>query len=125
VELTVLADTFAINRAAAGAPWPALGGSPHQFLSVTTTSDELSIVAREGIVLDGFVRAGGWRCLQVTGPLAFEEIGVLANLTTVLAAARVSVFAISTYDTDYLLVRNERLAEAMDALRLAGHRIRS
>ena len=74
-------------------------------------------------MLDGFVRAGGWRCLQVAGPLAFSEVGVLANLTAILANARVSVFAISTYDTDYLLVRKEQLAGAVEALQLGGHRV--
>ena len=68
-------------------------------------------------------RQGGWRCLAVRGPLAFEMTGVLASLASPLAAAEVPIFALSTYDTDYLLVPGERLGEALAALAAAGHRL--
>ncbi|WP_047865944.1 ACT domain-containing protein [Rubrobacter aplysinae] len=98
------------------------------FFSVTRTPQELSIVAPE----EAFERArlpagakveGGWACLAVAGPLDFSLVGVLAGLTDALAAAGVSVFAISTYDTDYLLVKEQELARAMEALSAVGHRI--
>ena len=63
----------------------------------------------------------GWRCLQVAGPLDFALTGVLASLAQPLAAAGVSIFAISTYDTDYLLVPDEALDASLAALRSAGH----
>jgi hypothetical protein len=65
----------------------------------------------------------GWRCLQVAGPLDFSLTGVLASLASCLAEAKVSIFAISTYDTDYLLVQAEDLETAIRALRAAGHEI--
>jgi len=64
-----------------------------------------------------------WRALQVKGPFALSEIGVLAALAAPLAEAKVSLFAISTFDTDYLLVSEKQLHTALAALRHAGHRI--
>jgi len=64
--------------------------------------------------------ADGWRAFKLEGPIPFEETGVLSALSGSLAAAGLSVFAISTFDTDYLLVKEARLAEALDALRKAG-----
>jgi uncharacterized protein len=70
------------------------------------------------------VRAeGGWRCLKVQGPLDFALTGILAALTAPLAAAGIAVFAVSTYDTDYLLLKAENLHRAAEALRGAGHRV--
>ena len=65
----------------------------------------------------------GWRCLRVEGPLDFSEIGVLASLSSVLATTGVSLFAISTFDTDYLLVGEADLERSVTALREAGHRL--
>ena len=65
----------------------------------------------------------GWRALGVLGPLDFGLTGILASIAAPLAAAGVSIFAISTYDTDYVLVRETALATAVDALRAAGHEL--
>jgi hypothetical protein len=65
----------------------------------------------------------GWRALGVVGPLDFSLIGILAALAEPLAAAKVSIFAISTYDTDYVLVREKSLETALAALRRAGHTV--
>lgn len=65
----------------------------------------------------------GWRCLAVRGPLAFELTGVLASLAAPLAAAGVPIFALSTFDTDYLLIPGARLETALDVLHTAGHRL--
>ena len=70
----------------------------------------------------GIHHEGGWRVLAVRGPLAFELTGVLASLASPLAAAGVSIFALSTFDTDYLLVPGDRLETALAALEAAGHR---
>jgi hypothetical protein len=98
------------------------------FFSVTRTPRELSIVAPEEAFEQARLPAearveGGWTCLAVAGPLDFSLVGVLAGLTDALAAAGVSVFAISTYDTDYLLVKKQELARATEALRAAGHHV--
>jgi len=119
-ELTVLPGFFAIVRLAADAPlpsWATVGG----FFSVTRTSDELSVICLTNQVPSGLTAEAGWRALKVHGPFALSEIGVLAALAAPLAHAKVSLFAISTFDTDYLLVSDKKLDAATAALRAAGH----
>jgi hypothetical protein len=122
LELTLLAQQFAISRLAADAPLPtwATEGS---FFSVTRTRDELSIVCELSRVPVGVESQPIWRVFQVHGPFALTEIGVLSALATPLAEARLSLFVISTFDTDYLLVASESLSAAIDALEQAGHKI--
>jgi hypothetical protein len=119
LTLTVLPGQFAISRGAAAAAIPAITAG--ELLSVTRTTDELSIVASDAVVFDGFVREPGWRCLKVAGPLTFDQVGVVAALAAPLAAAGISIFVISTFDTDYLLVKDAVLNAAMAVLTEAGH----
>lgn len=91
--------------------------------SVTRTADELSVVCRQERVPEGTHCESGWRCVRVAGSMPFALVGVLASLTSPLAKAGVGVFAFSTFDTDYLLVKAERFPEAVAALRAAGHRV--
>jgi uncharacterized protein len=121
-ELTVLSESLAIVRLAKGAPLP-LWATEGEFFSLTRTSDELSVVCRPARVPDGVATESGWRALKVKGPFALSEVGVLATLSAVFAAANVSLFAISTFDTDYLLVHEKQLAVAIAALRSAGHQV--
>jgi hypothetical protein len=116
-ELRVLPGRSAICRLAADAAVPA------SFFSVTRTPDELSIVCLEAEASKGAKAENGWRTLQVIGPLEFSLTGILAAIAAPLAAAGVSIFAISTFDTDYVLVKEENLAKAVDTLRAAGHRV--
>lgn len=81
------------------------------------------MVCPEADVPSGVLAEAGWRCLKVQGPLDFALVGVMASLTGPLAAAGVSLFALSTYDTDYLLVKAGNLAQAVDALESAGHTV--
>jgi hypothetical protein len=122
-ELTVLAGSFAIVRLAGDSPLPPWA-TDAEFFSVTRTSDELSIVCPTGRVPGGIKAETGCRVLKVMGPFALSEIGVLAALSVPLAAAKVSLFAISTFDTDYLLVSEEQLDAAIAALQGAGHRVK-
>jgi len=122
LDLTVLPGSFAIVRLAADVPlprWATQGG----FFSVTRTSDELSVVCIAGQIPAGVSAETGWRALKVKGPFALSEIGVLAALTAPMAEAKVSVFAVSTFDTDYLLVREKQVSAAIAALKSAGHRV--
>ncbi len=122
-DLTVLPGSFAMVRLAADAPlprWAAQG----EFFSVTRTSDEVSIVCLADQVPRGVSTETGWRALKVKGPFALSEIGVLAALAAPLAEAKVSLFAMSTFDTDYLLVSEKQLHAAIAALNGAGHRVR-
>ncbi len=95
--------------------------SQHSFWSVTRTDEELSIVLPEESVPPGWEAEKGWRCLKVLGPLDFSLTGILASLSAPLAEAGISIFAISTYDTDYLLVREWDLDKARSVLSESGH----
>ena len=123
--LQVLPDRLAVARLEPDADWPTWSLGAGRFLSITRTKDELSIVCREEAVPAGVTSEGGWRALVVDGPLDFSEVGVLAALTDALAHEGVSIFAISTYDTDYLLVRAPDLERAIEALRARGHRVQN
>jgi hypothetical protein len=93
------------------------------FVSITRTSDELSIVCNEGDVPD-VVADRGWRCLKLAGPFPLDQTGVAAAFTRVLADAGIALFVISTYDTDYVLVRDAALEHAAAALRASGYTVR-
>jgi hypothetical protein len=95
-----------------------VGGS---FLSVTRTADELSVVCAQDAVPGGVRCERGWRCLRVAGTLEFSLVGVLASLLGPLADAAVGVFVVSTFDTDYLLVKERDFGRAVEALRRHGH----
>jgi hypothetical protein len=123
LSLSLLAGEFAVCRLPPTAEVPdwALGAAP--LGSVTRTAAELSVVCPADRVPAGSRSEPGWRCLAVAGPLDFAEIGILAGLAAPLAAAEVSLFALSTFDTDYLLVPAADLDRAIAALTAAGHRI--
>ncbi|HWC96994.1 MAG TPA: ACT domain-containing protein [Candidatus Sulfopaludibacter sp.] len=93
------------------------------FLSISRTADELSIVCHSTQVPNAIRREGDWLALKVIGPLDFALTGVLLSLAAPLAEAGVSIFAISTFDTDYVLVKQPLVERAMDALRRAGHEV--
>ena len=122
VTLDLVPGSYAICRWAAEAPLPpwVMEGA---FFSVTRTPAELSAVCDAGAVPSGVKAEGPWSMLAVRGPLAFDMTGVLAGLATPLAAAGISIFALSTYDTDYMLVRDDDLERAVGALRQAGHTV--
>jgi hypothetical protein len=120
--LDLLPDTLAVCRLAADRKvpdWAWQGG----FASVTRTDDELSIVCASDAVPDGVAHTPGWRAFKVRGPLDFGLVGILAGLSGVLAEAEVSIFALSTHDTDYILVRAHQLDQAVAALEGAGYRV--
>jgi hypothetical protein len=125
LDLRVLPGALAIARLDPRDEPPAWAAAARAGVlhAVVRTADELSIVCPLDAV-PGDVRAErGFRALQVAGPLDFGLTGVLAALAVPLAEAGVPVFAIATYDTDYVLVRGEHLADAVAALRAAGHRV--
>src|SRR6266849_2530294 len=122
LELTLLPERFAISRLAADATIPEWA-TQGAFFSVTRTGDELSIVTELFRVPVGVQSQPGWRVLKVHGPFVLSEIGVLASFAAPLAEAKISLFAVSTFDTDYLLVAGETLLAAIAALERAGHTI--
>ncbi|HEY1859558.1 MAG TPA: ACT domain-containing protein [Gemmataceae bacterium] len=119
LALVVLPELYAVCRLDAGAsvpPW-AIAGS---ICSITRTAEELSVVCAQDAVPDGVVCERGMRCLRVGGTIPFSVVGILASLTAPLAEAEISVFALSTFDTDYLLVKERDLAATVDVLRQRG-----
>lgn len=92
-----------------------------EFCSITRSDEELSVVCESRLVPKGLWCEAGWQAIKVQGPLYFDEVGILAELTDVLARRSVSVFVISTYDTDYILVKAARIQQAIDVLTDAGH----
>lgn len=91
------------------------------FYSITRTESELSIFCEARVIPLNESANSGWRAMRVVGTLDFSLIGIISSLTMPLAAKQISVFSISTHDTDYLVVREERLDDAVDVLRRAGH----
>jgi len=122
LELSLLPERFAISRLAADSSIPAWA-TQGPFFSVTRTSDELSIVTELSRVPVGIQSQPGWCALKVHGPFVLSEVGVLSALAAPLAEAKISLFAVSTFDTDYLLVAFETLSPAIAALERAGHTI--
>jgi hypothetical protein len=124
LSLTLLPDAVAICRLDAAAPVPPWAVA-EGWWSVTRTSDELSIVCAEARVPAGTAASRGWRALKFDGPLPLDQTGILASVTGPLATARVSVFALATFSTDFVLIPAAQQAAAIDALERAGHAVRS
>jgi len=120
LTLQLLSDEFAICRLPPTEPIPVWAGSTI-FSSVTRTGDELSIICPAAQVPAGVKHEAGWRVLKFQGPFAFTETGILAAVLAPLATAQIGILAVATYDTDYVLVKAERLDAALPALAAAGH----
>jgi hypothetical protein len=122
MNLELVAGRYAVVRLDAGEPLPdwARGGP---FVSITRTDAELSIVCPQEAVPPGAQAERGWCCLRVAGPLGFGMTGILASLAGPLASSGVSIFVVSTYDTDYLMLQERDLGRGVDALVRAGHTV--
>lgn len=119
LSLELLPDCLAVCALPPDSPFPqwALAGG---MLSLTRTHDELSIVCSEQLVPLDVKAERGWRALQVAGPLDFSLVGILSAIASPLAQSGISIFALSTYQTDYVLVKESSLRQAVDALVQAG-----
>ena len=121
MRLSTLVAPVAVCRLAPDAAIPAwVRGA---FTSITRTADELSIVCDDDAVPPDVQAERGWRASKLEGPIPFEMTGVASALLAPLARAEISVFLISTYDTDYLLLRAETFARALEVLRGAGYEV--
>ena len=116
LTLTLLPETLAVARLPAAAALPGWVDWSDPFVTVSRTRDELSIVGPEARLPEDAQAERGWRGFKVEGPLDFALTGILARLAAPLAEAGISIFAISTYDTDYLLVRAADLDAAIAVL---------
>jgi len=122
LRLEVLPGRFAVARLPSDAPAPRWAAGDG-FHSITRTAQELSIVCPENAVPKEVRSEAGFRALRIAGPLDFQLVGILLSLARPLAEAGVSIFSLSTFDTDYIFVREDQLERALAALGGAGHEV--
>jgi uncharacterized protein len=122
LTISVLPQNIAVCRLAPDLPVPAWA-SRGEFYCILRTPDELTAVVAEEAVTDGVICERGWRALKLEGPFDFALTGILSSVLQPLAEAKVGIFALSTFDTDYVLVKHELLETAIAALRKAGHTV--
>lgn len=120
LRYSILPGSFGIARLDPGAAVPAWANEG-RFVSITRTEAELSIVCLQGAIPAGVNAERGWAALVLAGPIPFSEVGVLASFLSPLAEAKISIFSISTFDTDTILVPMVRLEAALEVLMTAGH----
>ncbi len=121
MKLSILPGSFAICRLSPNNEVPGWVWENKTLLSVTYTEDELSIVCQSSLVPSNIRAEKGWVAIKVEGPLDFSLTGVLAALSGPLAAGGVSIFALSTFDTDYILVKEQDISQAKRILERKGH----
>ena len=123
LRLTIFQENYAICRLSPGAAFP------HwllkaEFFSVTRTRDELSIVSvQDETVSDDTVSSRNWKVLKIEGPLDLSLIGLIAEVSGIFKDAGIPIFTLSTYDTDYILVKDSDIGDAIRALEAAGHEV--
>ena len=119
--LSVLFGTFTIHKLSPDASIPE-EILKSNYYSVSKTENELSLVCSEVIEVQSLQSSKGWKCIKVAGPLDFNLTGILANISDILPKENISIFAISTLDTDYILVRTQDVSSARTTLRQAGYK---
>jgi len=122
LQFLQLPGRFAICRLPPESPIPELPADAY-FRTSTRTADELSIVCELGQAPAHAKCEAPWTCFKLQGPFPFSQTGVLSSFIDPLAANRIPIFAISTFDTDYVLVKEEHAAAAKQALQSAGHEL--
>lgn len=123
LSLTLLEHSLAIHRLPAQAALPkAALDSP--FFAIMRTDEELSFVLPESVELKSGQVDAGWVCFKVNGPLALNQVGIMAQIAAALAQAGVALFALSTFETDYILVKREQAGAAQEAFTSAGMKVR-
>ena len=122
MDLSFVTDSFAVCRLSPDSEVPAWAWSDRSFLSITYTVDELSIVCPLAYVPPDVPAERHLVAIKVEGPLEFTLTGILSSLAAPLTTAGIAIFAISTFDTDYLLIKEQQMASARQVLTAAGHR---
>lgn len=123
LSLKILPDRMAVCRFAPTAQLPE-GLDKSGFYSITRTEEELTVVCAEASVPSRALSEGGWRCFKIQGPLDFSETGIIFSLSKPLAESGIPVFVVSTFDTDYFMVKEKDLVKAIEALTAAGHQLK-
>ena len=122
LTLQLLSETFTIHSLPVHCKIPPQVFNADVYF-IAKTHGEVSIVLPEKITIDSDDHESNWIALEVIGPLDFSLTGILANISTVLAEEKISIFAISTFDTDYILVKKDKLTAAINALQANGYRV--
>ncbi len=122
LNLTLQPGRLSVCQLPADSALPAWAMSA-SFVAVTRTTEELSLVVPEALAPAEIKQEAGWRCLKVHGPLGFGLTGILASILDPLARAKISVFAVSTFNTDYVLIKETDSTAAVGALRASGHTV--
>jgi|GEM_PF-960491 len=120
-RFSIVSGIWAVSRLPPDSPVPVWAFESEDFVSITRTREELSVVCPASAVPAAARSDGGWALLKLHGPFSFDQVGILSSFVAPLAGAGISVFAVSTFDTDYVLVKAESAARARDALIVAGH----
>ncbi|MFP4661580.1 MAG: ACT domain-containing protein [Halanaerobiales bacterium] len=116
ITLKVLDERFAICKVDNKYPIPMWVLESRDFYSITRTHDEMSIVSMEDSVPDDVEKESGWKAFKIEGELDFSLVGVISSITGYLAEKEISVFVMSTYNTDYILVKEEDFEKAVEVL---------
>jgi hypothetical protein len=124
LKFRIIAGSFAICQLPAGSPVPSWAtAAAGAFVSVTSAPEELSIVCDESAVPAGTKAQRGFACFQLEGPFPLDSIGILRQFLEPLSSAGVAIFAVSTFNTDFVLVHAKQKDLALDVLTRAGHHL--
>ena len=121
IVLSILEETYIIHKLDQSTNLPE-GLTECEFYSLSNSREELSLVCPEQILIQSENSSPNWKCLKVAGPLDLKLTGILAGLSDTLEKAKISIFAISTFETDYLLIQKQVLETAKSALKSAGYK---
>ncbi|MCL2914131.1 ACT domain-containing protein [Shewanella corallii] len=122
LTLAVHAQLYTIHSFSPDTEIPASIFSQPMFF-IGKTREELSVVVPSDLALESLEQEDDWRCLEILGPLGFSMTGILSRISTTLAEANISIFAISTFDTDYILVKKDTLEAAKAALKQKQYQV--
>ena len=121
IVLSILEETYIIHKLDQSTNLPE-GLTECEFYSLISSQEELSLVCPDQILIQSENSSPNWKCLKVAGPLDLKLTGILAGLSDTLEKAKISIFAISTFETDYLLIQKQVLETAKTALKSAGYK---
>jgi len=121
IVLSILEETYIIHKLDQSTNLPE-GLTECEFYSLSNSREELSLVCPEQILIQSENSSPNWKCLKVAGPLDLKLTGILAGLSDTLEKAKISIFAISTFETDYVLIQKQVLETAKSALKSAGYK---
>lgn len=122
MTLAVHPELYSIHSFSPDTPPPTIIFE-QQIFFLGKTKEELSVVVPAHIELNSLEREDNWACLEIVGPLGFSMTGILSRVSGTLAEANISIFAISTFDTDYILVKKDKLSLAVTALKKQTYQI--